>query len=201
ERDIEGERDLVEEIARVYGYANLPSVLPTGLIPTGAADPILDDEDKAKRFFKGLGCTELYNYSLVPAWHFEKSGMDLASAIRVANPLSADFEYLRMSLLPSTLQTIAENQGLFPSGDLFELSNVYWKNPEGGLPNEILALCGAVYGPETDGSQFLRVKGLFEAYAAEVGVHVTYERMHGGPQHPGRGVKIFSNGEFVGWIS
>ncbi len=200
EKDIEGERDFTEEIARVYGYANLPSVMPTGEIPTYGFDALLDDEDRAKRFFKGVGCTELINYSLVPAAHLEKCGFKLADAIRIANPLSADFEYLRMSLLPGFLQTIQENQGLFPEGKIFEVSNVYWKK-EGDLPDEILAMAGAVYGPYDDDRLFREAKGLFEAYAAEVGVRVAYERMSGGPQHPGRAVKILADGEFVGWIA
>ncbi|HTM68991.1 MAG TPA: phenylalanine--tRNA ligase subunit beta [Candidatus Binatia bacterium] len=200
ERDIEGERDFAEEIARVYGYANLPSVMPAGELPPGSGDAILDEEEHAKRFFKGAGCTELINYSLVPAWHFEKTGMDLSGALRVANPLSADFEYLRMSLLPGFLQTIQENQGLFPEGRVFEVSNVYLKKDK-GLPDEVLALAGAVWGPYDDDRLFREAKGLLEAYAAEVGVRLSYERMSGGPQHPGRGVKVFSEGEFVGWVS
>ncbi len=200
EHDIEGERDFAEEIARVYGYANLPSVMPAGEIPTYGFDPLLDAEDAAKRFFKGAGCSELLNYSLVPAAHFEKCNLNPADAIRIANPLSADFEYLRMSLLPGFLQTIQENQGLFPEGKVFEVSNCYLKR-EGELPDEVLTMSGAVYGPYDDDRLFREAKGLFEAYAAEVGVHVAYARMEGGPQHPGRSVKILANGEFVGWIA
>jgi phenylalanyl-tRNA synthetase beta chain len=174
--------------------------MPTGEIPTYGFDALLDDEDRAKRFFKGAGCTELINYSLVPATHLEKCGFKLDAAIRIANPLSADFEYMRMSLLPGFLQTIQENEGLFPEGRVFEVSNCYLKR-EGDLPEEVLALAGAVYGPYDDDRLFREAKGLFEAYAVEVGVRVAYERMTGGPQHPGRSVKILANGEFVGWIA
>lgn len=204
ERDIEGERDLVEEIARIYGYHNLSSVMPTGEIPTRAADSMIAAEDYAKRFFKDVGHTELISYSMVPATHFERSGMPLADALRVANPLSVDFEYMRMSLMPGFLQTINENQGLFSEGRIFEVSNCYVKR-EGDLPKEILVLAVAVYGPfsegRSDGSLFAKAKGLLEAYAGEVDVHVSFERMAGGLQHPSRSAKVMANGEFVGWVA
>lgn len=200
ERDIEGERDFAEEIARVYGYANLPSVMPPGEIPTGAGDAILDEEERAKRFFKGAGCTELINYSLVPAWHFERMGMDASKAVRVANPLSADFEYLRVSLLPGFLQTIQENQGLFPEGRVFEASNCYLKR-DGALPEEVLSLAGAVYGTQDGDALFREAKGLLEGFADEAGVRLSFERMQGGPQHPGRAVKVLCEGETVGWVA
>lgn len=206
ERDIEGERDLTEEIARVYGYHNLPSVMPAGEIPARPEDPraaALADEERAKRILKGAGCTELISYSMVPRAHFERVGMDSDAALRIANPLSTDFEFMRMSLLPGFLQTISENQGLFPSGSIFETGNCYTKGI-GDLPSETLALAAAVYGPqspESDGELFLRAKGLLEAYAAEVGVHVAFERMAGGPQHPGRAAKITVEGETIGWVA
>ncbi len=200
ERDIEGERDFAEEIARIHGYHNLPSVMPAGEIPVVSAQSILADEDAAKRYFKGVGCTEIVNYSLVPAWHFEKCGIPVGQALRVANPLSADFEYLRYSLVPGLLQTVQENQGLFPDGRLFESSNCYVKR-DGDLPDERSALAVVAYGSGEGDAAYRETKGLLEGYAAEAGVRLTFaRRAEGSLHHPGRTVDVFSGDERVGWL-
>ncbi len=202
ERDIEGERDFAEEIARVYGYHNLPSVMPAGEIPVAPKDPLLAAEDHAKTFFKDAGCTEVINYSLVPKAHFEKCGWNVedTSALRVANPLSADFEYLRVSLIPGILQTIKENQGLFPEGRLFELSRTYHKK-EGDLPAERLRLAFAAYGFSGDDALFRAAKGELEAYAAEAHVGLTFPRKEGIMLwHPGRAAEIFEDGNSLGFL-
>ena len=202
EHDIEGERDFAEEIARVHGYHNLPSVMPAGEIPVGATDPLLDAEVRAKMFFKGMGCMELINYSLVPAWHFEKCGwrVEDTRALRVANPLSADFEYLRVSLIPGILQTIKENQGLFPGGRVFELSRTYHKK-DGDLPAERLRLAFAVYGAGDDDALFRAAKGLLEAYAIETHVGLTFPRRDDSMLwHPGRVTEVVADGDSLGFL-
>jgi len=200
ERDIEGERDLVEEVARVYGYVNLPSEMPTGALPETEPDALLDAEDRAKLFCQGAGYTELLSYSIVPRAHFEKCGWDAEAAVRVSNPLSADFEFMRTSLVPGMLQTVQENQGMFPSARLFEVSQTYHKT-QGGLPSEKSRFAAAVYGPETDDRAFLAVKGLLEAYADEQAVRLTFARREDSTLlHPGRGVEVFAEGESVGFL-
>ncbi|OGL73223.1 phenylalanine--tRNA ligase subunit beta, partial [Candidatus Uhrbacteria bacterium RIFCSPHIGHO2_02_FULL_60_10] len=74
-RDIEDERDFAEEIARVYGYANLPSEIPSGRLPLAPTDPLLVAEDRAKVFLAAAGFTELLQYSLVSREILEKAGV------------------------------------------------------------------------------------------------------------------------------
>ena len=201
ERDIEGERDFAEEIARVYGYANLPSVMPAGEIPVAPPDRLLDAEDAAKGFFRAAGCLELLNYSMIPRDLIEKAGLDPAKCLRIANPLSVDFEYMRPSLIPGMLQTIKENQGLFPEGRVFEVSNVYFPR-QGHLPDERLNVCAAVYGPHESDRLFRDVKGLLEAYCPTVGAHwIELERVNDHALwHPGRSVRIVVDGETFGTL-
>lgn len=169
ERDIEGERDLVEEVARVWGYHNLPSVLPPGAPPLRPEDSLLLLEDRIKASLRGAGWTETMSYSMVSAALRAKAGMD-APAVRLANPLTADLAELRTDLLPSMLQTVADNQEATPEAALFELANVYL--PQGdGLPKEEPRLLLACWGASPDGEQFLRAKGaaahLLRTFAAE----------------------------------
>ncbi|MEY4744774.1 MAG: hypothetical protein RL272_719 [Candidatus Parcubacteria bacterium] len=201
ERDIEGERDFAEEIARVYGYQNLPSVMPSGEIPVAPPDRLMEAEDSAKGFFRAAGFTEVLNYSMVPRDVIEKAGLDPAKCLRVANPLSVDFEYMRPSLIPGALATVKENQGIFPEGRVFEVSRVYFPRT-GHLPDERLDVTAAVYGSSSGDELFREVKGLLEAYCPTVGAHwIGLQRAADQPLwHPGRSVRIVVEGETFGMM-
>lgn len=198
-RDIEDERDLAEEIARVHGYQNLPSVIPAGQIPLDRESPILETEEKTKHFFRAAGFTELLTYSFVSKEMLEKAGLDPAKALKVANELSSDFEYMRPSLVPGCLQVIKENQGLFPEAELFEVSQVYFPRA-GELPDERVNVLAVVYGKSNDDSLFRRMKGLLEAYCPVAGASgVELKRaQRGGLWHPGRSVEILTGGKTFG---
>lgn len=202
ERDIEGERDFAEEIARIYGYHNLPSVLPTGELPAKAPEPVLVEEGRLKTFFRGAGFTELLSYSFVSGDVLMKGGYDPQDALRVANRLSGDFEFMRPSLSPGALATIAENQGLFPEGKVFEVSNVYLKREGAELPDEYPSVFAAVYGPKKDDAYFREVKGLVEAACAGVDVGtVAFARETTDLRwHPGRASRIVVADQVIGRI-
>lgn len=203
ERDIEGERDFAEEIARIHGYHNLPSVMPTGEIPLPPDDhlDLLGAEDQAKEFFRAAGCTEVLNYSLVAGDLLSKAGLDPKAALRVANPLSSDFECLRPSLIPGALATIAANAGLFPEGRIFEVSRVYFPRA-GDLPEERTNVLAAVYGPDAGDAYFRQIKGMLEAYCPSVGAHWICLRRAAGKSlwHPGRSVEIMIDGAVFGML-
>lgn len=201
DRDIEGERDLVEEIARVYGYHNLPSVIPSGEIPVGRPDKMLEAEDRTKSFFKAAGCTELLSYSFISRELLEKTGLDPAASLRLANPLSADFEFMRPSLIPGALAAVKMNQGLFPEGRLFEVSNAYFPRA-GALPEERPNVLALVYGPAADDSLFRELKGLLEAYCPLIGAADVSLQRRGKSSlwHPGRSVGISVGGVLFGTL-
>jgi phenylalanyl-tRNA synthetase beta chain len=200
ERDIEGERDFAEEIARIYGYHNLPSLLPTGEIPIEQPSPVLTAERKTREFLRGAGYTEVLNYSFISKEQIERCGRVPESALRVANPLSADFEYMRPNLIPGALSTIKDNQGFFPEGRFFEVSNVYLPRPS-ELPDERIHVFAAVYGPAGDAEAYFReIKGIFESYCRLMGLEgvalrrLTESRLW----HPGRNVEILVEGRVIG---
>jgi len=200
ERDIETERDFAEEIARVYGYHNLPSLMPAGELPVEPVDPVLAAERRVREFLRGAGLTELLTYSFISRDQLVRCGFDPAAALRLANPLTADFEFMRPSLVPGLLAVISENQGLFPEASLFEVSNVYLPRP-GDLPDERPRVLAAVYGPGKDAEAlFRRIKGVFESYVRMAGLEGVELRRGGEEQlwHPGRGVEVSVAGQVLG---
>jgi len=201
-RDIEGERDFAEEIARVYGYANLPSEIPAGQLPLAPIDPVLAAEDTVKQSLAAAGFTEMVNYSFVSDAVLSKAGFAAADCVRIANPLSADFEYMRPSLLPGVLAAIEDNQGLFPENDVFEVSNIYIKNSGADLPDERATVLLASYGPGDDDRLFRRVKGVFESLVGDLGRSVDMSRNEssGHLWHPGRTVDLYLGDTAIGTL-
>lgn len=123
--DLKIPADIVEEVARIYGYHNLPSRLMDTAIPTEKQKDVnFDVEQKAKDFLAHLGWQEVYTYSLVSESIAKQSGYKLENQLKLQNPLTDDRVYLRRSLLPSLEEVVSQN----PQEDslsVFEVANVY----------------------------------------------------------------------------
>lgn len=166
--------DIVEEIARIYGYFRLPSVLPSGMIPQETRDTHFAFESKIKTILRGFGGVEIYTLSMV------SKEMADDTALRIKNPLGLDGEYMRTSLVSSLLSAAKDNVQEKEPFHLFELSNVYL--PQGKkLPTEQMRLAGVFANTE-----FRAAKGVLEALFHELNIdeqpklekkgnHVTYE--------------------------
>lgn len=202
--DIEGERDFAEEIARIYGYGNLPSEIPDGELPVVTIDQSLVAEDRLKRLLSSLGLTELISYSFVSADTLSRAGFDPSGCLRMANPLSVDFEFMRPSLIPGLLDAVRDNVGLFPAGEVFEVSNVYLKADGAELPDERLSVLLAAYGSDGDDRLFRRIKGAVEASAGRLHRRITIRRpkpdQKGGRWHPGRSVELLAGDRVIGMM-
>lgn len=200
DHDIETGRDLIEEIARVYGYANIPGIVPLGLAPR-RKDPELKWEKHVRCISKGAGLTEIYTYSFVSKDLLAKAEYGAGSMLHVQNPLTADFEVMRTTLLPSLLQVAAENQERFPEQRLFEVANVYYPTSEGWrtLPDEQLEL-GALFMGMDDAWRV--AKGYVEHVLAELGItDVSWRRLANDTfWHPGRTVQVFKDGKLLATV-
>ncbi|MDD5726726.1 MAG: phenylalanine--tRNA ligase subunit beta [Patescibacteria group bacterium] len=126
DHDIEMGRDLVEEIARVIGYAKIPSVVPIAVAPR-ETDQVIQWEDRLKDITKAAGYTEVFSWSFVSEDMLRKASYDPTHLLHVQNPLSSDWLVMRPSLLPGMLQAVADNQEREKDLHLFECSNVYIK--------------------------------------------------------------------------
>lgn len=150
-KDINIPEDIVEEVARIYGYQRLPSILMSTSIPTNYPDEKFELEYQIKTWLAGMGLTEIYTNSMISQELAEKSGLPLNAHLKIKNALSTDWQYLRRSLIPS------HNQA-FPA---FEIANVYLPRP-GKLPEEKLQLIISGIG------DYLKLKGIIEALSAKL---------------------------------
>jgi len=152
--DVNIPEDIAEEVARIYGYHRLPSQLMTGALPTTRNDSQFLWESRIKTALKYLGFTETYTYSLV-----EKD-----TGLKLKNPLSLDWLYLRTSLTPSLIKIITENKGKSDYFNLFEIANVYIPQ-KNNLPEEEMHLIIC-----TTHSNYYRFKGIIESLLSDLGI-------------------------------
>ncbi len=198
DHDIEEEIDLTEEIARVYGYHNLPSVLPASPPPTEASDPALAWESYVKSFLFSAGYTELYGYSFTSEDEMKRYDLDPESAMKIFNPLTSDLTHLRTSLMPSLLRDVEANQGEVQSGKVFELSRVYEPQAK-DLPAERTHLVVAEFGVENVEKAFLDLKGVLVELCDRTGLNLQLDRVVADDRwHPTRTARIHVNGEPLG---
>lgn len=189
--DVKREEDIIEEIARVYGYHNLPSILPPIYTPT--ITPLGSDiffwEKRVKEAMKYWGYTETYTYSAVSEMLFEGS---LDESITLKNPLDEDHIYMRKTLVPSLLQVVEENKG-YKSVKIFEIANVYTKNAK-ELPKETRTFAVVLKGSQVS---FLELKGLMEQLSHDMGIK---EIIFKNPQKGGIGADMYIGKEYLGEI-
>ena len=219
DHDIELGRDLVEEIARVYGYGRIPSVVPMDVAPR-QTDAVIQWEDRLKDLAKAAGYTELYSWSFVSEDLLRKAGFDPTPLLKVQNPLSADWLVMRPSLVPAMLQAVADNQEREKDLRLFECSNVYLRKTlkavasshvapsQGGavgswdagratwddLPDEVPQFTLAIRDAE-DGEPWRKAKGYVEHLFETFGItDVHWKRVSNEDLwHPGRTAMAFKD--------
>lgn len=187
--DVTIPEDIIEEVARIYGYHKLPSTLPSFL--NNKIDPYVDNfyfEERVKNTLKYFGYTEVYTYSLISEDLYDGP---IENALKLKNPLTEDMEYLRNSLVPSLLRVIEENKSK-ENIMIFELANVYHKKSK-DLPNETLMLSGAV---RKRSISFFEVKGVLEQLLEDLGIkNYKFKTRKEGP-----GADISIGGDMVGYI-
>lgn len=137
--DIEIAEDIVEEVGRLYGYDNIPIILPTRLAKPAKQDLLISTKLKTRRILASAGANEVLTYSFVHGKLFETIGQDKALAFSLSNALSPDLQYYRLSLLPSLLEKVHSNIKAGHSRfALFEINKTHDKSNlnQDGLPIE-----------------------------------------------------------------
>lgn len=156
--DVSIAEDIVEEIARIYGYHNLPSRIMEGEIPDSDYDSPFAFENKIRDLLVAAGGNEVYTYSLVPR-HWVKDPY-----LKLKNPLGADTEYLRTSMEPSLVDAARQNKGEDDPYHLFEIANIYVAKSN-ALPEERMMLAGVMVG-----YSYRRAKGVVEMMLTRLGI-------------------------------
>ncbi|MFH1826970.1 MAG: phenylalanine--tRNA ligase subunit beta [bacterium] len=163
--DISIKEDVVEEVARISGYYNIPSKLQNmAYVPTQKDLPkinnlILD----IKKYLKHIGLTEIINYSMISKEQIKNCKLNEKDHLKVSNPISFELEYLRTTLIPSLLSNLKINQGKQEKMMFFEVSKIFLKQKE-DLPKEILKLSIIT------NTNYFDLKGIVEALLIELNI-------------------------------
>ena len=205
--DVRLAEDLVEEIARIIGYNDLPTTLPSGALPRYKPDPMRALIEKVSNILVGCGMQEVITYSLTSLAMLRKVTPQPA-ALKVANPITTEQEYLRTTLRPGLLQTLSSNEKHEDNSiRLFEVGKVYLPR-EGNLPEERHTLSGVLCGTHLDHSwhgeserlDFFDAKGVVETLLERLGVAARFEPSEDKTFSPGSRATIVVGGESVGTL-
>jgi phenylalanyl-tRNA synthetase beta chain len=164
-KDINIKEDIVEEVVRVWGYNFIPDTPLEGKLPDKLLNPPFDFEIKVKNILKDMEGVEIYTSSLVSKDEIE------GSALKIANPLGKEGEYLRTSLKPSLIRSALKNKDLVDSFFLFEMANVYLPQNH-NLPEERTMLSGIFTA-----YQYAKAKGSVEYLLKALHVDYSFSEM------------------------
>ncbi|MFD2046271.1 phenylalanine--tRNA ligase subunit beta [Ornithinibacillus salinisoli] len=208
--------DMLEEVARIYGYDNLPFTLPTGSSQAGGLTERQRLKRDVKSFLQGVGLMETTTYSLTNDKHIhtlvspEVKEMN-PEPISLAMPMSEDHKYLRLSILPELLQTVAYNRARNQDTvAYYEMGSVFLTKEKEltEQPNEQLRLSGALTGrwiehpwqQEVRPVDFFVVKGIMEELFHKLQIQVDFDQAIIPDMHPGRCATMSVNGQVIGFL-
>jgi len=138
--DLEREIDLIEEVARVLGYQEIPVTLPTGTFKPTQDHSAAEALNRLRHVLKGQSFLEAIHYSFSAPELFQKAGFSTANSLSLANPLSEDLSLLRSSLIPSMLACLQSNLSHQNKNlRFYELRNVFQKTDSGFSEQQNLA--------------------------------------------------------------
>ncbi|UBH10134.1 phenylalanine--tRNA ligase subunit beta [Macrococcus armenti] len=207
--DITIKEDLVEEVARIYGYDALPATLPE--TKTNKQVGLTDYQTKrraVKALLQGLGFNQAITYALVSAEKSTQFALKSADTTALLMPMSEDHAVLRQSLLPHLIDVVSYNNARqMKDVAFYEIGNTFFKQ-DGLLPSEEEHVAGIITGLVTPSMHqgkkeqvdFFHVKGIVEAISARLGLTFNYVRSSESLLHPGRSADIFVNEMKVGII-
>ena len=198
--------DLAEEVARFYGYDNIPTTLPRGEATTGKLPFKLRIEQVARDMAEFNGFSQGYCYSFESPKVFDKllipENHELRKAIVISNPLGEDFSIMRTISLNGMLTSLGTNyKRRNKDVRLYELGNIYLPEslPLTELPEERMMFTLGMYGA----GDFFSMKGVVEEFLDKIGMHKKeeYNPKAGKPfLHPGRQAEIIYDGTVVGYM-
>ena len=205
-QDLECSADIAEEVARFYGYDNIPVSLPSGEATTGKKSFKMRIEDVARETAEFCGFSQGMTYSFESPKVFDKlllpQNSELRKTVTIMNPLGEDFSVMRTVSLNGMLTSLATNYNRRnKSAKLYELGNVYLPKalPVTELPEERMMFTLGMYG---DGD-FFNMKGTIEEFFEKVGMtkKPEYDPDNKKPfLHPGRQADVIYNGEVIGYL-
>ncbi len=211
--DIHIEADLFEEVARIYGYDNLPATLPTDTKTVGALTPSQKLQRAARHVLEGLGLTQAISYSLTTEAKAKMFLMRKSFTTKLAWPMTQDHSILRMNVLSGLLDDVAFNNARKVSDiALYEQGRVFYKDTADQVrPQEVEHLAGVVSGHlikstwdhKAEPVDFYQVKGIVEQLLKNLDIKGDTQFIANDKipeMHPGRTADILIHGHRVGFL-
>ncbi|MCE1253615.1 MAG: phenylalanine--tRNA ligase subunit beta, partial [Anaerolineae bacterium] len=196
-----GKADVMEEIARMYGFDNIPSTRMADPLPPQRDNPTLEFEERLRDILVGLGLQEIYTYRLTDptreARLYPQGAAPQVEYTRLLNPIAAERSVMRRSLLAPVLEILERNIRLRQHLAFFEIGPVFIPKAGEDLPEEPVRLAIAMSGlrslpawdtPQTQTADFYDLKGIFEGLFKSLHLdNVSYEPVEDRPSyHPGK---------------
>jgi phenylalanyl-tRNA synthetase beta chain len=210
-KDVEIAEDVIEEVARIYGYEKITSSLPVFSVQPPVQDPIRLMMRAARHALANeMGANEVYQYAFVKPQTLETLGFVLDEHVKLANPLAEDRPYLQRSLVPNLLEVVVLNQRRVDEVNVFETSRVFHGEKQGAemgegemhLPAQPNMVAG-VYARKGDDTPFWKGKQMvtsvmhalgYRSFTLRPGVSAVW-------QHPTRSAEIVVEGTVVGFVA
>ncbi|RTQ94178.1 phenylalanine--tRNA ligase subunit beta [Lysinibacillus telephonicus] len=210
-QDIKIEEDIVEEIARLYGYDEIPMTLPSGGEQVGGLTPYQAKRRVVRNLLEGSGLYQAITYSLTSDELAQKYALKAEDTTRLLMPMSEDRSTLRQSLIPHLVEAASYNVARKEeSVALYEIGSVFLGQTEEKLPYEEEHIALIVTGKWVDNAwlgekvnaDFFVAKGIVEALFEKLGLseRISYEKAVVEGLHPGQTANILLDGEKVGII-
>jgi phenylalanyl-tRNA synthetase beta chain len=209
-----GVADIMEEVARIYGYERIPETRMADPLPPQRGNPSLEAEERVRDMMASLGMQEIVTHRmtspeienrLLP----KNTTIPALDYVKLTNPIAPEKRVLRRSLLASVLNVVERNARLAESLALFEVGSVFVPNPAdaNGLPSEprhlAFALTGKRYASAWDTKvgvkvDFYDLKGVVEGLIEALHIEVTYLPAEHPSFHPGKCAAVVANGKSLG---
>lgn len=199
--DVTHKADIAEEVARFYGYDNIPTTIMKG-IARAALTPRQKTERRIENLLLSAGVSEVMTYSFMSPKNYDKIMLEpdssLRNSVKILNPLGEDTGVMRTSALPAMLEVLVRNHNYRnPTGAFYELATEYIPVKGNQLPDENLIAAIGMYGSDKD---FYTLKGVIETLLE--GLHIPPAKFIAETpapyMHPGRSAKIMLGEDVLG---
>lgn len=207
-KDVSIQEDLIEEVARMYGYNNVPVELPVANIAPPATDSLREMEKQLTNIMaEELGYTEVYNYSFVAPEYLEKLGISVDSHLELDNPVAKDRPYLRKYLFPNLLQNVEDNLHRFDEVSLFEIGRIYCQAESDDMADQQQTKFVVLFAAKGVHTPFFELRHVLDRIADRLGLEVTLDAVAALPSpwdgivHPGRVASLMVGKTIIGSLS
>ncbi|MFC6165154.1 phenylalanine--tRNA ligase subunit beta [Lactiplantibacillus dongliensis] len=210
--DIHIPADLIEEVARLYGYDNLPSTLPTGQPTIGKLNETQQAIRDARKLMESAGLTQAISYSLTTDSKARAFALHASDVTTLDFPMSSERTTLRLSLIAGLLDDLAYNNARKEQDvALYEQGRVFFSQPEQVRPKEVEHLAGAITGSMVKTAwdtaatpvDFYQIKGIVAGYLKSLALvdPISYVATTAHAEmHPGRTADIYVGDQLVGFV-